>query len=62
MDEDHIMVDIEQLFDYENPLKRKYTNDVFYDKEKFREYAHLLTEHDDKILLTDIYLVLLYTY
>jgi hypothetical protein len=55
MDDDRIMVIVEQLF---NSKK----NDISFDKEKFREYARILVERDDDILLTDVYLVLFFTY
>lgn len=55
MDDDRIMVIVEQLF---NTSK----NDILFDKDKFREYARILVERDDDLLLTDTYLVLVCTY
>ncbi len=64
MDEDHIMVVLEQMLEKEciSKLKRMYKCPIIYDRDKFKEYAQLLLKSDEDLLLTDVYLVLLYVY
>jgi hypothetical protein len=64
MDEDRIMVVLEQLLEREciSKLKRMYKCPIIYDKGRLKEYAQLLLKSDEDLLITDIYLVLLYVY
>jgi hypothetical protein len=60
MDEDHIMVVLEKMFEKE--CIRVYKCPIIYDRNKLKEYAQLLLKSDEDLLVTDVYLVLLYVY
>ena len=64
MDEDHIMVVLEKMFEKEclNKMIRMYKCPIIYDKAKLKEYAQLFLKSDEDLLVTDVYLVLLYVY
>jgi len=64
MDEDHIMVVLEQLLEKEYLSKtiRMYKCPIIYDKAKLKEYAQLILKSDEDLLITDVYLVLLFVY
>jgi hypothetical protein len=64
MDEDHILVILEKLLDKEciSKLKRMYKCPIIYDKGKLKKYAQLILKTDEDLLITDVYLVLLYVY
>ncbi len=64
MDEDHIMVVLEQMLDKEciRKMRRMYKCPIIYDRVNIKEYAQLLMKSDEELLLTDVYLVLLYVY
>ena len=63
MDEDHIMVVLEKMLENEcNKMIRMYKTPIVYDRARLKEYAKLITKSDEDLLLTDIYLVLLYVY
>jgi hypothetical protein len=64
MDEDHIMVVLEKLFEREclRKMRRMYKCPIIYDKAKLKEYAQLLLKSDEDLLITDVYIVLLFVY
>ena len=64
MDEDHIMVVLEKMFEKEciSKTRRMYKCPILYDKARMKEYALLLMKSDEDLLITDVYLALLYVY
>ncbi len=64
MDEDHILVVLEKMFEKECLSKtiRMYKCPIIYDKGRLKEYAQLILKSDEDLLITDIYLALLYVY
>jgi hypothetical protein len=64
MDEDHIMVILEKMLENEciNKIRRVYKCPIVYDRDKLKEYAQIILKSDEDLLITDVYLVLLYVY
>jgi hypothetical protein len=64
MDEDHILVVLEQMLEKEciQKMRRMYKCPIIYDKDKMKEYAQLILKSDEDLLITDVYLALLYVY